>query len=378
MVLLLAMLGEDAFPGSVTVDRITERFGDLVRKYVTVRTEVGDAINSETDLRKLVLDNPVGAWTDGQGMSRIPYFTCDGTHFATSENIQISAALRETAQDLVREIAEWRLTAYLRREMIGQTADRIICKVSHASGRPILFLPDRSKQAGIPEGWQDISVNNESLQANFVKVAVNVITRPGSEENLMPQILRRWFGEQAGQPGRTDQVVFLRGDDKYALTPLADDPQSVGPELWRRYARPEAVKSLGFEFRGQEAQSGVFLRPSAIVLFVTLEKATLPEAHRYEDQFLSPTEFQWQSQNRTSQNSKQGQDLREHRIRGIAVHLYVRRKQKIAQRTQPFIYCGQLDYQRWEGDKPITLWWKLAAAIPNELLDELKAPQPLV
>jgi hypothetical protein len=44
---------------------------------------------------------------------------------------------------------------------------------------------------------------------------------------------------------------------------------------------------------------------------------------QYKDHFLSPTEFEWQSQNRTSQGSA-GQDIQKHVERGIAVHLFVR------------------------------------------------------
>ena len=372
MILLLAVLGEDAFPGYVSIARLTERFGDLARKYALVRTEVGDAIESPADMRRLLLENPINAFVGGQGMGGISYFTYDGEQFGTSANLEVPAVLREAAQDLLREVAEWRLTAYLRRAKVGQSADRVVCKVSHSGGRPILFLPDRNKQAGIPDGWQDITVDNESLQAKFAKIAVNVIARPGSEENLMPQILRRWFGEDAGQPGRSDHVAFLRHEDRFALAPLTDEPKLTGPVLWQRYARADAPKSLGFEFRGREAQSGIFQRPGAILLFVTLEKATLPEAHRYEDKFLSPTEFQWQSQNRTTQASTLGLDLSEHQDRRIEVHLFVRRQQKSAGRTQLFIYCGRVQFERWEGEKPITVWWKLAESVPSALLDELK------
>jgi hypothetical protein len=219
-----------------------------------------------------------------------------------------------------------------------------------------------------------VVIDGEMHQAKFMKIAVNMVTRPASEENVLPATLRDWFGEQAGLPGRTDSVAFTRSGDVFVLAPTQDE-QSAGLQVWQRYMRADAVKALGFEFRGQEAQSGMFQRPGLIVLFLTLEKRNLPEAHRYEDRFLSATEFRWQTQNRTTQASRVGTDLREHRARGIAVHLFVRRHPTIRGKAEPFIYCGELEYKRWEGEKPITVWSTLAQPVPQSLWDELKVPR---
>jgi len=41
-------------------------------------------------------------------------------------------------------------------------------------------------------------------------------------------------------------------------------------------------------------------------------------------------------------------------------------------KAQPFIYCGPLTFERWEGEKPITVWWKLGTAVPGEMRGELR------
>ena len=66
----------------------------------------------------------------------------------------------------------------------------------------------------------------------------------------------------------------------------------------------------------------------------------MQEEHRYEDAFLSPTEFRWQSQNRTTRDSKMGRMIQNHRAEGTAVPLFVRPTAKVGGKTQPFIYCG--------------------------------------
>src|SRR5215203_6037146 len=106
--------------------------------------------------------------------------------------------------------------------------------------------------------------------------------------------------------------------------------------------------------------------------FVTLDKTGMQKEHRYEDAFVSPTEFRWQSQNRTARDSKMGRLLENHRAEGTAVHLFVRPTGKVAGKTQAFIYCGELEFDRWEGDRPITVWWKLRNPVPPARQGELR------
>ena len=51
------------------------------------------------------------------------------------------------------------------------------------------------------------------------------------------------------------------------------------------------------------------------LLLVTLEKSGQREEHHHDDQFLSPTKFQWQSHKRTPQTGKVGQALENHHAR---------------------------------------------------------------
>ena len=123
-------------------------------------------------------------------------------------------------QDLVREIVDWRLASYLERVVKGQDQDAIVCKVSHAGGRPILFLPDRKTYPGIPTGWTDVLVDGELYEANFVKVAVNVMRKKGEKQNRLADVLRAWFGPKAGLPGTNQHVAFRRQEGKWILEPL--------------------------------------------------------------------------------------------------------------------------------------------------------------
>jgi hypothetical protein len=107
---------------------------------------------------------------------------------------------------------------------------------------------------------------------------------------------------------------------------------------------------------------------------VTLEKGDLLEGHQYADKFLSSGRFQWQSQNRTTQASKHGQILQQHRARGVQIHLFVRRSKKTANKPTSFHYCGPVTFEAWQGDRPITIEWRLQTPVPERLRDLFLIP----
>jgi superfamily II DNA or RNA helicase/HKD family nuclease len=372
MLVLLAMLGADTFPGSIGIEELTRRFSELARRNAALRSEVGAALEDPAALRRLVESNPIAAWVGGRGTGGTAFFKYANGRFFTTP--ALSNENRDALQDLARELAEWRLTVYTQRTAELSGVDRIVCRVIQANGRPFLKLPDREQRPGIPDGWREILVDGEEFQAKFVKIAVNVVVRPGSDENVLPDLLRRWFGPAAGHPGRSHAVVLERRGSTYVMAPVSDATQLQGPILWQRYTRQEAADAVGITLVGWEPQSGIVQRPDSLAFFVTLDKGKLADAYQYRDQFLSAMEFQWQSQNRNTQASSIGQDIRHHRERGITVHLFVRSESKIDGKASPFIYCGTLDFQRWEGEKPITVWWRLQEPIPERLRRELDVP----
>jgi hypothetical protein len=91
--------------------------------------------------------------------------------------------------------------------------------VSHSGGRPILRLPDRARVPDIPEGATAVSADGEPYQANFAKVALNVMTRPGETKNVLPEVLRRWFGETAGRPWTAFRVAFELKEGAWTMAP---------------------------------------------------------------------------------------------------------------------------------------------------------------
>ena len=178
MVLLLAMLNEDALPGEITIDRLTRAFAEAAGRSATLRQDVTVPLDDTPSLQRLLEENPIAAWAGGKGPEDVSYFAYDNGRFGSPE--QIATDQREAFQELVREIIDWRLAEYSAARCRCRE-DRFVCKVSHSNRRPILFLPDRAQNPGLPSGWTDISIDGEVYEANFVRVALNVVRRKGSD-----------------------------------------------------------------------------------------------------------------------------------------------------------------------------------------------------
>jgi hypothetical protein len=121
---------------------------------------------------------------------------------------------------MLAEIVDWRLAAYLRRQSFARPGHgRIVCRVLQSNRRPILKLPDRAR-VDVPEGDVKVLIEGDAWFAGFRKHYVNVLTPHGSDQNALPDLMRRWFGPYAGQPGTRFDVVFERRDGVWTLEPM--------------------------------------------------------------------------------------------------------------------------------------------------------------
>jgi hypothetical protein len=215
-------------------------------------------------------------------------------------------------------------------------------------------------------------VGEQKFEANFVKVALNTMSEPGAKENALPEVLRGWFGETAGQPGTRNSVRFVHRDEHYEMEPTGtqdSDDTSGGLQVGASYMREQIPPEFGLAFQSSRWQQGHVSIDGHIFLLVTLDKANMAQEHRYEDRFLSADLFELESQNRHTRHGKPGQEMQNHERLGIPVHLFVRKVGKIQQRAAPFVYCGDVDFVDWEGDKPITIRWRLHEPLTPELLE---------
>ena len=369
MLVLLAMLNADAMPGpGLSLDELAREFARLAKRSSRLTSDVGANLDDPAALQRYLLDNPVAAWTGRTAMSDDVYFVMEAGTFRFSPSVPAEA--RAGFQELVRELVDWRLAEYLSRHEVETLPSGFVSKVSHAGGRPILFYPEGRDRADIPEGWQPLIIDGTRHEGNFVKVALNVVRLPGTEENRLPGILRGWFGPDAGRPGTNQQVVCESSDGELVLRPI-DRRESDVAEPFRRYTREQIPRLFGDQFNPALWNAGFVVvtpkDPKHLCLLVTLNKGDMSREFQYIDRFLEPDLFQWQSQTRTRRESAHGRLLRDHVALGVQVHLFVRADKKRAGAAAPFTYCGPVSFVEWEGDAPITVHWRLGRALPERL-----------
>jgi hypothetical protein len=148
---------------------------------------------------------PLAAWTGELRGQTGKWFRIDGERFMPA--FQVADRLGATFDAMVAEIVDWRLARYLFTKQAGDALD-IQLRVSQSKGRPLVWL-DREHHPGLPTGATRFIAEYDVYFGNFVKVALNTAHLQGSRTNDLHGLLRRWFGDSAGQPG-TDHRVELR------------------------------------------------------------------------------------------------------------------------------------------------------------------------
>jgi hypothetical protein len=105
----------------------------------------------------------------------------------------------------------------------------------------------------------------------------------------------------------------------------------------------------------------------ADVFFITTQKAEGDYSPRtmYRDGALSPTLFQWDSQNATGEDTPTGRRYIEHADRGSRVLLLARRTRRDERGcTAPYVFLGPATYVSHEGSRPMAIRWRLHHPIP--------------
>ena len=118
--------------------------------------------------------------------------------------------------------------------------------------------------------------------------------------------------------------------------------------------------------------SGVWKNKNHYYLFVDLHKGEdIQESINYKDILISHTLIQWQTQNKTSQQSETGKDLTDNQNRNIHMHMFLRKAKQIGNQKLDYIYIGEVNTLSFDGEKPITLQLQIINPIPQYIYDDL-------
>jgi hypothetical protein len=104
--------------------------------------------------------------------------------------------------------------------------------------------------------------------------------------------------------------------------------------------------------------------------FVTLNKSEkdYSPSTLYEDYAINERLFHWQSQSRTSVESETGRRYINHLRTGNRIVLFVRENKKQEGVTSPYVYLGEVEYVRNEGNMPISFVWGLEEEMPAGII----------
>ncbi len=269
LVVLRALLHEGALLTGTSVANLATVSHDIVRgdpRLVRdVQTaELHDAASAsdaawEAYWRKW----PVAAWLGELKGEKGRWFELDGDRFVP--RFVVPSDLADTFCAMTAELIEWRLARYLvGKEPIATGVVR--CRVSHASGNPIVFLPTKERDT-LPRGAA-VPFRADSVEylGDFVKVALNVARKPGEPGNALATLLRRWFGPSAGHPGTDHRVLFEKTSDGWVLRPeVREMPTASGRgvvlPLFPDYA--VACGAFGAPTPGERAPLHREIRPAA-------------------------------------------------------------------------------------------------------------------
>jgi superfamily II DNA or RNA helicase/diadenosine tetraphosphate (Ap4A) HIT family hydrolase len=224
MIVLQALIEEGALREGLPLDRLAARSHEillrspeLLRDLEGVR-ELPDPRNpAPATWQAYWRKNPVAAWA-GTAAKPGEWFRVEGDRFVP--RLSIPEGLDATFEELTLELVDYRLAQYRRRLDQDQSTGAFTCRVFSNNQGPVLKLPDRDAQPGLPLGDVDARLPDGSIwRFRFVSIACNVAHPVGSDRNQLHDLLRSWFGPSAGKPGTAFQVRFTPSPDGLWVEP---------------------------------------------------------------------------------------------------------------------------------------------------------------
>jgi superfamily II DNA or RNA helicase/diadenosine tetraphosphate (Ap4A) HIT family hydrolase len=232
LVLLEALLELDALSTGAGLDHLARRSHQILVRSPELFRDI-EGVKELSDPRAPAerawlaywRKNPLMAWAGTEAKPK-RWFALEGDRFVP--RLPVPPGLDATFVEMTRELVDYRLAQYRRRFETAGEGDAFVCKVISNQRDPILMLPPRTSRADLPEGDTDVRIAQAAAGSpagtwwrfRFVKVACNVAHPVGTAKNLLPDLLRAWFGPGAGTRGTAFRVRFFRSPDGWNVEPL--------------------------------------------------------------------------------------------------------------------------------------------------------------
>ena len=228
MVVLRVLLDRDALWDGMEIEKLAAACREFLLAHPILRSDLPPTKQFPDPAKASIkqwaawwLEWPLSRWMDEQAGRH--WFKREGDRFIAA--FQCPEELRTEFESMTAELVDYRLSHYAKTRIAKAamgTANKFLAKVSHSGGKPILRLPTVEELPGRPIGPTTATLPDGSQWVfKFVKIACNVASPLGTEENQMHHLLRGWFGENAGIPGTNYQVAFTKSEAGWAADPVA-------------------------------------------------------------------------------------------------------------------------------------------------------------
>lgn len=252
MVVLRVLLDQGQLFAPVDLHTFAQQCRSFMRNHPVLRRDLegdGHAVDHQAaDQKKWTewwIKWPIDRWLDTQNGHK--WFERVVDNFQLT--IDCTESLRPTLESLTEELVDWRLAAYSKTHRLVETEIGEVAfeaKVSHAGGRPILFLPDKTINPDRPVGPVNVQLPDGTIwEFKFVKVACNVAKPLGGTKNELGQLLKTWFGPNAGLPGTDFKVHFSTQQGQW----------HAQPSILRESSQPEANPTAGSVTRELQSET---------------------------------------------------------------------------------------------------------------------------
>ena len=203
--------------------------------------------------------NPIEAWSTPNKGNRA-WFVVEGDRLLSRLPVPAGEPATEALVAMTTELVDWQLARYRKRERNrskveesgGVSSFRI--KVLTNKRDPILHFGNRKDRALLPRDETDVRLQDGSVwQFRFKEIACNVARPVGVQQNQLGDLLRRWFGPDAGKAGTDFHVEFRRSPDGWWAEPVGSNVIAL-PARGRVVAYPSLRAAAGVLLDGGDLQ----------------------------------------------------------------------------------------------------------------------------
>ncbi len=174
-----------------------------------------------------------------------------------------------------------------------------------------------------------------------------------------------------------DEVIAYSKQNQLPQLPEKYNPNSK-LRLHANYTMRDITafyEKASIETSGPTGTGVVSIKEKKIYIhFITFEKTEklFSETTMYRDYLSSRDILHWESQSSATQDSPTGRNYIQQKELGYQVHTFARIRKLEGKLTSPFVYLGEADFISAEGNRPISIVWKLRTPVTHQFFNEAK------